>query len=554
MLPMAPTRPSLDPALATAIGSDLQEVVIVAGTDGRVRSVTPSVQRVLGLEAEQLSDRNLAAYVHPSERRRFALEFGRVAASAGATGRFSGRIVTGLSRTRAVEVRLVNRVHTPDVGGVVLSVRDATDQTRIMAALHAQARTDALTGLPNRLAFEERLARALATPTESPVALTMLDVDRFKIVNDSLGHRAGDALIREVGVRIRDAVRGTDTVARLGGDEFVILSPMTDLDEAEFIAARIQNVLRTPVSIDGTEIHVSASIGVACTSTSVGGNDDLLRDADVAMYEAKRRGPGEVARYDAGMVAAAQDHLILQGELHRAIQQGEFAVHYQPIVRAADGGLASYEALVRWPRADGTVLPEGFIPVAEASGLIHDLGDRILHLIADDLNATPRSVLPRAWMNLSGHALMRRNCASRIIAAVGERDIELDRLGVEVTETVLMGDSGVVERNLSTLRDHGLAVALDDYGTGWASLSAIKRFPIDVVKIDRTFTAGLTTNSLDRAIVRGIAEIGRVLHLEVVAEGIETDEQAWIAADLGCTELQGYRYGRASALRDLPRR
>jgi EAL domain-containing protein (putative c-di-GMP-specific phosphodiesterase class I) len=157
-------------------------------------------------------------------------------------------------------------------------------------------------------------------------------------------------------------------------------------------------------------------------------------------------------------------------------------------------------------------------------------------------------------MNLSGHALMRRNCASRILAAVGERGIELDRLGVEVTETVLMGDAGIVERNLSTLRDHGLAVALDDYGTGWASLSAIKRFPIDVVKIDRTFTADLTTNALDRAIVRGIAEIGRVLHLEVVAEGIETDEQAWIAADLGCTELQGYRYGRASAISDLPLR
>jgi diguanylate cyclase (GGDEF)-like protein/PAS domain S-box-containing protein len=554
MSPIAVPTPGLDPALASALDADLQEVVIVTGTDGRVRSVTPSVERVLGIAAHGLVDRMVAAIVHPSDRRRFALEWHRVAASPGASGRFSGRIVTGPGAVREVEVRCTNRVDVPDVGGIVLSVRDSTDQTRIVAALHAQARTDALTGLPNRLAFEERLARALATPTESPVALTMLDIDRFKIVNDSLGHRAGDALIREVGVRIRDAVRNTDTVARLGGDEFVVLSPMTDLDEAEFLAARIQSVFRTPVTVGTTEIHVSASIGVACTSTSVGVHDDLLRDADVAMYEAKRRGPGEVARYDAGMVAAAQEHLELQGELHRAIQQGEFVVHYQPIVRAADGELASYEALVRWPRLDGTVLPEGFIPVAEASGLIHDLSDRILHLIADDLTATPRSVLPRAWMNLSGHSLMRRNCASRILAAVGERGIELDRLGVEVTETVLMGDPGIVERNLSTLRDHGLAVALDDYGTGWASLSAIKRFPIDVVKIDRTFTAGLTTNALDRAIVRGIAEIGRVLHLEVVAEGIETDEQAWIAADLGCTELQGYRYGRASALRDLPRR
>ena len=313
MLPMAPTRPSLDPALATAIGSDLQEVVIVAGTDGRVRSVTPSVQRVLGLEAEQLSERNLAAYVHPSERRRFALEFGRVAASAGATGRFSGRIVTGPDRTRAVEVRLVNRVHTPDVEGVVLSVRDATDQTRIMAALHAQARTDALTGLPNRLAFEERLARALATPTESPVALTMLDVDRFKIVNDSLGHRAGDALIREVGVRIRDAVRGTDLLARPNvrlvrgdvRDRAAVASALAGASHIVHMAsiAGVDTVMRAPVltmqvSLQGT-MHV---LEVAQEMREAGG--DVRRVVDFSTSEVFGKFAFNVAESDATALGA----------------------------------------------------------------------------------------------------------------------------------------------------------------------------------------------------------------------------------------------------------
>lgn len=428
------------------------------------------------------------------------------------------------------------------------------DQTRLVAALHAQARTDALTGLPNRLAFEERLTDALALPHAAPVSLAMLDIDHFKLVNDSLGHRAGDDLIREVAVRVRDAVRTQDTVARLGGDEIVVLSPATDLDQAEMLAARIQSVLRTPVTLAGTEVHVTASIGVACTDDLEVTGDDLLRNADVAMYAAKRRGPGEVARYDAGMVADALERLALQSELHRAIEQQEFAVHYQPIVRAESGEVASYEGLVRWPRPDGTVLPEGFVPAAEATGLIHDLTDRILDLVVADLAATDATRLPRVWMNLSGQSLMRRNAASKILAAVSERGVALDRLGVEVTESVLMGDLAVVERNLVQLRDHGMAVALDDYGTGWASLAAIKRFPIDVVKIDRTFTAGLATNSLDRAIVRGVAEIGRVLHLEVVAEGVETQEQAWIATDLGCTALQGYRYGHASPLAALPRR
>ncbi|MFM7270926.1 MAG: putative bifunctional diguanylate cyclase/phosphodiesterase [Actinomycetes bacterium] len=428
------------------------------------------------------------------------------------------------------------------------------DQSRLVAALHAQARTDALTGLPNRLAFEERLADALARPLAGPVSLAMLDIDHFKLVNDSLGHRAGDDLIREVAVRVRDAVRGQDTVARLGGDEIVVLSPATDLDQAEILAARIQSLLRAPVQVGGTEVHVTASIGVACTAGTDVDGDDLLRDADVAMYAAKRRGPGEVARYDAGMVADAVDRLALQGELHRAIEQREFAVHYQPIVHAESGELASYEALVRWPRPEGTVLPEGFVPAAEATGLIHDLTDRILDLVVTDLAATDARRLPRVWMNLSGQTLMRRNAASKILAAASERGIALDRLGVEVTESVLMGDLAVVERNLVQLRDHGMSVALDDYGTGWASLAAIKRFPIDVVKIDRTFTAGLATNALDRAIVRGVAEIGRVLRLEVVAEGVETQEQAWIATDLGCTSLQGYRYGAASPLATLPRR
>ncbi len=547
-----PMPPSPSPNLDRDYSAHLGEAHLVVGVDGRILKSDPAADEMLEAESGSLISRPISLRIHPKDRRRFALEWQRIASTPSSSTRFSGSF-WGLGGTiREVHCSLENRIDDPAIAGILVNARDASDQIRLVAALHAQARTDALTGLPNRLAFEEHLAGALASPTESPVSLAMIDIDHFKLVNDSLGHRAGDDLIREVAVRIRNVARGNDVVARLGGDEIVVLSPLTDLDSAEMLAARIQAALRAPLSISGTELHVTASIGVACTANSTSIQDDLLRNADVAMYAAKRQGPGVVARYDARMVAEATDRLALQSEMHRAINQNEFAVHYQPIVLAETRKVASYEALVRWPRADGMVLPEGFIPTAESSGLIHDLGDRVLELIVADLAATTVKVLPRVWMNLSGQALMRRNCASRILAAVGEHGVALDRLGVEVTESVLMGDVALVERNLTQLRDHGMSVSLDDYGTGWASLSAIKRFPIDVVKIDRTFTAGLTTNALDRAIVRGVAEIGRVLRLEVVAEGVETEEQAWIAQDLGCTELQGYRYGAAAPLSTLP--
>jgi diguanylate cyclase (GGDEF)-like protein len=540
------------PSLLQDYSAHLGEAHLVVGVDGRILKSDPAADEMLESESGSLINRPISLRIHPKDRRRFSLEWQRIATTPGSSTRFSGSF-WGLGGTvREVHCSLENQIDNPNIAGIFVTAREASDQIRLVAALHAQARTDALTGLPNRLSFEEHLAGALASPTESPVSLAMIDIDHFKLVNDSLGHRAGDELIREVAVRIRDVVRAIDTVARHGGDEIVVLSPLTDLDEAEMLAARIQAALRAPLSIGGTEIHVTASIGVACTANSSGAQDDLLRNADVAMYAAKRQGPGVVTRYDARMVAEATDRLALQSELHRAIEQHEFTVHYQPIVRAETRKITSYEALVRWPRAAGMVLPEGFIPTAESSGLIHDLGDRVLELIVADLCATSVKILPRVWMNLSGQALMRRNCASRILAVASEQGVSLDRLGVEVTETVLMGDVSIVERNLTQLRDHGMSVSLDDYGTGWASLSAIKRFPIDVVKIDRTFTAGLTTKALDRAIVRGVAEIGRVLRLEVVAEGVETDEQAWIAQDLGCTELQGYRYGAAAPLSTLP--
>ena len=544
---------ALPPNPANDYSHYLGEAHLIVWADGRILKADTAAEEMLEADSGALIDRPISLRIHPKDRRRFSLEWQRIASAPGSSTKFSGSF-WGLGGTiREVHASLENQIDNPSIAGIVLIARDASDQIRLVAALHSQARTDALTGLPNRFSFEERLAGALASPTESPLSLAMIDIDNLKLVNDSLGHRAGDELIREVGVRIRDVVRGVDMVARHGGDEIVVLSPFTDLDEAEILAARIQAALRSPLSIGGTEIYVTVSIGVACTSNSAGIQDELLRNADVAMYAAKRQGPGVVARYDALMGAEDTDRLTLQSEMHRAIDQNEFVVHYQPIVRADTHKVVSYEALVRWPRADGMVLPEGFIPTAESSGLIHNLGDRVLELIVADLAATNVEVLPRVWMNLSGQALMRRNCATRILAAVGEQGVALERLGVEVTETVLMGDVAHVERNLTQLRDHGMSVSLDDYGTGWASLSAIKRFPIDVVKIDRTFISELTTKALDRAIVRGVAEIGRVLRLEVVAEGVETAEQAWIAQDLGCTELQGYRYGAASPLSSLPR-
>ena len=443
--------------------------------------------------------------------------------------------------------RAVDLSADPDVAGIVVSVYDITRRKLAEQELAHQAFHDGLTGLANRSLFLDRAEQALRRAGRSgaaPVVLC-LDLDGFKDVNDSLGHPAGDELLQEVAARLRDVVRAADTVARLGGDEFAVLvdDPSGGLPAASELAERLLTVLAQPVRVGGHRVTVAASIGIVpaepeATPTS------LLRDGDIAMYRAKAAGRGRWVVFAPEMRETALERIELERALSTALAAGQLRLVYQPVVDLRDGRTTGVEALLRWRHPQlGAVGPDRFVPVAEASGLIVPIGRWVLEeatrAAARWQGTGPGAPLTMA-VNVSPRQLASDTFLDDVAAALAESGIAPASLVLEITETALVTDSDVVAARLAGLRRLGVRIALDDFGTGYSSLSYLRQFPVDVLKIDRSFVELLDGPADDAAIVHGLVQLGHTLELEVVAEGVETAEQAAILRREGCDLAQGY--------------
>jgi diguanylate cyclase (GGDEF)-like protein len=411
---------------------------------------------------------------------------------------------------------------------------------------------DPLTGLPNRTLFVDRLDVALAQARrrESWVAVLFLDVDNFKLVNDSLGHSAGDALLLELSARLDDSLRAGDTMARFGGDEFVIIcGDITGAEEAITIAERTNTALHEPFVLGEVEHRVSASVGIALSSGADRLAEDLIREADAAMYRAKERGRGGYELYDEAMRARATERLQTENQLAHAIDHDELRLAYQPIVALPEGRIVGVEALVRWQHPErGIVAPLDFIPIAEDTGLIVPIGKWVLARAcgqaADWHRAMPGARPLSISVNLSARQLAQPDLPRFVADVLRETGVDPGDLHLEITESSLMEDPEAALATMTELTDIGVHLVLDDFGTGYSSLAYVQRFPIAMLKVDRTFVADLGDESPGAAIVAAVSNMAHGLGVEVVAEGVETEEQAAVLRTLGCEYAQGYYYGR----------
>jgi diguanylate cyclase (GGDEF)-like protein len=433
--------------------------------------------------------------------------------------------------------------------------RAVTDRTRGLEAanrqLHHLASHDALTGLPNRLLLDDRVAQAIAQANRQghEFALLVVDLDRFKLINDSLGHRAGDDLLREVAQRLKSAVRAVDTTARLGGDEFVILvdGPVTRV-EAVAIGRRATEVMRPAMRLLGIDVHISPSIGIAFYPGDGATVDALLARADAAMYSAKERGRNNVQCYAEGMTTATQDRVRLESELHEALRSGQFELHYQPKVDTTSSRINSAEALIRWRHPQrGLVSPKDFIPVAEECGLLDAIGEWVLFEACRQGKAWQQEGLRpmRVAVNLAPSQFRLANLVEQIRRALEAAQLDPQYLEVELTESAVMSDAQESIVILETISRMGVLVSVDDFGTGYSSMSYLRRFPIDKLKIDRCFVTEMTRRPEDASIVRAIISLAHSLHLKVVAEGVETPEQLALLTELGCDQYQGFYFSPA---------
>ncbi|HEU4454638.1 MAG TPA: EAL domain-containing protein [Longimicrobium sp.] len=461
---------------------------------------------------------------------------------------------------RTIEVDVDDRIFSwtyhphPQLGMVHLFADDITARRAVEDQLRHDALHDPLTALPNRHLFLERLARAVLQERRREdflFAVLFLDLDRFKVVNDSLGHAVGDELLVAVAGRLRGCVRESDTVARFGGDEFaVLLDDIGAVEDALRCADRIQNALRSPVSLSGYEVFTSASIGIALSSTAYGRPDNLLRNADMAMYRAKSGGTGRHELFDRTMHALALTRLQMETDLRRGVERDEFSLHYQPIVSLRTGRIAGVEALLRWRHPErGWIPPHDFVPPAEETGLILPIGRRVVAEACRQLrawqDAAPGAARLSVSVNLSVKQFSQADLVDQVRAALADSGVDPRLLRLEVTESVLVDNLEAAAATLARLKGLGVQVYLDDFGTGYSSLSSLHRLPIDALKVDRSFVARIGTEPGGLAMARTVAIIARNLDLAVVAEGVETAEQLAELRALGCEYAQGFFFSPA---------
>ncbi|HEX2039641.1 MAG TPA: EAL domain-containing protein [Acidimicrobiales bacterium] len=542
------------------LGSLLQavnDIVALHAADGSLRYASPSAARLLGLAAgEPVRHDDVQRRIHPDDRDRVDEAF--ACWLAGGNDPVQFRLLTATGDWLHCEAVGSNRLEDPAVEGVVVTTRDISDRKRAEAELAYQAVHDGMTGLPNRTLFFDRLDHALArrARTGSCVAVLFVDLDHLKVVNDSRGHKVGDEVLMAVARTLTDTVRPGDTVARLSGDEFAVLCE--DVEGPEGARDTSERLLRAVCGVRtvlGKPVHVSVSIGVAVATTPEATADALLRDADAALYRAKEHGRGRVEVFDDDLRAAADRRTELEQALATAVARGAMRVHYQPQVEIGTGRLVGFEALLRWTHPVlGEIPPGEFVVLAEQSGLIGGLGAWVLEQACLQLAAFRRrhpDVPVEIAVNISGRQLSDPKLLSDLRHVLEETGVEPGRLCLEITESVVMEDAAASVATLRSLRALGVRLAIDDFGTGYSSLAYLKRFPVDVLKVDRAFVSGLGRDPEDSVIVASIAQLASSLGVDVLAEGVETAEQLQEVAALGCRYGQGYLWGKPMPASEL---
>jgi diguanylate cyclase (GGDEF)-like protein/PAS domain S-box-containing protein len=460
--------------------------------------------------------------------------FAKLVADAGA-----GRSATRTMQQRGRSMRIVTQPMKS--GGWVATFEDITEWEQAQAQISHMARHDALTNLPNRTLFREELERALhMVKRTDQLAVLCLDLDHFKKINDSLGHPVGDALLEQAAARLRTCVGPGDTVARLGGDEFAIVQFCNGCEPSAVpaLASQIVEVVAAPYEIEGHQLVIGVSIGISLAPEDGDNPDELLKNADLALYRAKADGRGTYRFFEAGMDARAQARRVLELDLRLALQRDEFEVHYQPIRDLASGEIAVCEALVRWKHPQrGLIAPNHFIPIAEETGLIIQLGDWVLRTACA---VAVRWASACVAVNLSPVQFRNPDLVATVKSALEQSGLPAHRLELEITESVLLQNSDTTRAMLHELRGLGVKISLDDFGTGYSSLSYLRSFPFDKIKIDRSFINELATGKDSLAIVRAVTGLGKSLGIVTTAEGVETDAQLELLSREGCTQVQGY--------------
>jgi len=448
------------------------------------------------------------------------------------------------SATRVVLLAIALCVSAAVVARFTMAVR-----ARELAqdALAYRATHDTLTGAVNRLLLLDRVEHALLHDRADPLAVMYLDLDRFKAINDTLGHDIGDELLSSVASRITEGLRVSDTLGRFGGDEFVLLCEDIDPDHAVRVAERLVRTIAEPFDLDGRTVQTTVSIGVAIGDNRAGDVDALIRSADQAMYEAKRLGGNRVEVYDDELRGRYRRRREIEQALEHALEQGELALHYQPVVRT-DGSVSGFEALLRWRRPDGSMIPPGeFIPIAEETGLIVPIGDWIIHEACSQLEAWSYDGIVEPWISINVSALQLRhdNLRRSLEDAIARMGADPRRLMIELTESAMVSPGATNIAQLQQLRDLGVRVAVDDFGTGYSGLAYLRRLPVDVIKIDQTFVAELVEDMAATAVVLAIVQLAHALDLEVIAEGAESGKQVELLTALQCDYIQGFFFAAA---------
>ena len=532
----------------SALVNSSSDIVIIVGADGVLQYASPAFESVLGYPSAEVVNLLGEELVHPEDRAGLLTALD----AAGETGsgiREEIRLQRADGSWLWFEAAITNLVADPDVNGFVADLRDITRRKDAEDRLAHAALHDALTGLPNRTLIlnraEQMLARARRQHTE--VAALFLDLDNFKDINDTLGHEAGDQLLADVAARLTSALREGDTVGRLGGDEFIVLIEGASLAAgSDVVAARIRDVLAAPFSISASDVpfQVTASIGIAEGDRAHPG--ELLRDADIALYRAKAAGKHCTVTFSPSMQEAVDDQRTIEVDLHHALDNGEFFLLYQPTVELATGAFVGVEALLRWRHPQrGVVQPSSFIPALESSGLIIPVGEWALHEACRQGAEWHRQGHQIAMsVNISGVQLERDRVIDDVHNALTASGFDPGRLNLELTETTLMHDVEATVVRLKLLKALGVSLAIDDFGTGYSSLAYLRQFPIDVLKIDQSFVSGVARTKESAAIVHTLVQLGKVLDLETVAEGIETDEQCRLLQAEDVNIGQGYLFAR----------
>jgi diguanylate cyclase (GGDEF)-like protein/PAS domain S-box-containing protein len=526
------------------------DATLVIGADGTYTYVSPAVLSLLGMEPGELVGRPATDVVHPDDRDRVQDRLGAQLRMSPETALVQFRMGRKDGTFCEVEAVVADQRERASVGGYVANIRDITERKEFEALLAHRALHDPLTGLANRQLILDRAEQMLvrARRAREPVAAYFIDLDNFKDANDSLGHEAGDRVLRSVAGRFSALLRASDTVGRLGGDEFVILTEGVSLSSGPMrVAERIREVLRTPFHVEGFEglpITITASIGIATGDRESA--QELLRDADIALYRAKAGGRNRCVLFEPSMQTAAADRLELKADLDAAVAQGQFFLLYQPIFDLDSIEIRGVEALLRWRHPTrGIITPDNFIPVLEDTGLIVEVGRWVLSEACAQLATWHRQGYRTTMsVNVSMRQLESEVLVEHVESALASNDLDPGALVIEVTESTLMKDANATVSRLSRLKEIGVMIAIDDFGTGYSSLAYLRQFPVDVLKIDRSFVAEMDEGPHSGAFIHTLVELGRTLGLTTLAEGIEDQTQLDGLRSEQCDRGQGFIFSR----------